>query len=456
MKICYLVLLLFIFQHNCFAQVTLKGTVKNTKDSFLVFVKNGIHAITRESSNKRYKARIDKSGGFEITLPEDNIGHWMLESDSHLQFFYLIKGQSINLVADFSKPSPLTAFGSNSNEFNYVSFSSKKMNEKYYSRNSYWGSIRTKNVDSALQIRKDIAAYEQQLLDEYIKLYPISETYYKWLKAKYTYAPYQRTINDNLDYRNKISSDIGKLLAPSNINDDYAALNSVEYNEIVEFYTHYMFNGLKDPRIMDYFEFGSGSLLQGLTKQVFLTRRMILASAGSDGTYESIYNKYDSLVTNTTLTDLVKNARNKYHAKLAAATLSTENISKSKSLNEIFGKYKGKVIYVDFWASWCAPCLGEMSNAANLKKQLKGQEVVIVYLAFNDQKAGWLAARKEFEIEGEHYLLSASLMKEATEVFGIYGVPHYAIIDKDGNIFSSNAERPLEAYPDLLKLIEGN
>lgn len=455
MKICYLVLLLFIFQHNSFAQVTLKGIVKNTKDSFLIFAKNGVHPITGESSRKRYKARIDKSGGFEITLPEDNIGHWMLESDSYLQFFYLIKGQSINLVADLSKQSPLTAFGDNANEFNYVSISSEKMN-KYYSRNIYWKSSRTKNVDSALQIRKEKAAYEQQILDEYIKLYTINETYYKWLKAKYTYEPYEQTINNNLDDRNEISGDIVKLLTPSNINDDYSALNSAEYNKIVDFYTHYMFNGLKDRRTKDYFEFGSGPLLQGLTKQVFLTRRMILASATSDSTYEFIYNKYDSLVTNTTLTDLVKNARNKYHAKIAAAQLSTENISESKSLNEIFGKYKGKVIYADFWASWCAPCLGEMSNAASLKRQLKGQEVVIVYLAFNDQKAGWLAARKELEIEGEHYLLNASLIKEATEVFGIYGLPHYAIIDKDGNIFSSNADRPLEAYPDLLKLIEGN
>lgn len=216
---------------------------------------------------------------------------------------------------------------------------------------------------------------------------------------------------------------------------------------------HYKFNGGKFPfKTIDYFEFSLKKTLSGLTNQVFVTRQMLNFTGSVDSTYQSAHQKFLKEVTDPQLRQVVIDSRNNHLKRLAESNMSKENISQNASLNEIFQKYKGKVIYVDFWASWCAPCRGEMPNSNALKTKLADKDVVFLYFGYQDQKQNWLAARKELEINGEHYLLSAALIKEANSLFQITGIPHYVIIDKDGTILNKKAERPGQVYNQLLKL----
>jgi hypothetical protein len=56
-------------------------------------------------------------------------------------------------------------------------------------------------------------------------------------------------------------------------------------------------------------------------------------------------------------------------------------------------------------------------------------------------------------IEGEHYLLDQAMMKEANDLFGINGIPHYAIIDRNGSVVDMHADRPRDVYPQLADLL---
>ena len=108
---------------------------------------------------------------------------------------------------------------------------------------------------------------------------------------------------------------------------------------------------------------------------------------------------------------------------------------------------------INVWASWCIPCRAEMPNASILKDKLKGKNIVFLYLGYNDKEKAWLKARDQIGIQGEHYLLDDKMIREAEELFVINGIPHYAIIDKDGKIISKSAGRPREAYKELLDLV---
>lgn len=142
--------------------------------------------------------------------------------------------------------------------------------------------------------------------------------------------------------------------------------------------------------------------------------------------------------------------RNDYSNHALPATVNVN--SSAGSLNDIFRKYKGKVIYVDFWASWCVPCRAEMPNATVLKENLKGKDIVFLYFGYNDKEKAWLKAREQLSVEGEHYFLNETMRKEADALFGINGMPHYAIIDKNGVIVNKRADRPGDVYTQLLTL----
>lgn len=435
--------------NSLLCQVTIKGIAKHAKDSIIVFKEADMFTnITRTIRDKRYKARIDKNNRFTITLPEQNINRWLIKTENGYQFFDLVKGEDVELIADFSKPSPLTAISGNAADFNYMTYAQhKEKKDKLHSKD-----LGGMNMDSILLFRKQMATNKQNVLDKYKLTHNMSGAYYKWIQSRYRYEPYERTYVENIDKGDTISNTMLLHLLELGINDDYAALNTIEYNDLVELYMREKARSVKiEPTLQAYFNFSKGNYLQGNTKEVHQTRVITWFMRADDSIYNSVYKTYDEIVKDTIIKSYVIKERKEYQ-KLQES--GAEHISKYTTLNEIFSRYRGKVVYIDFWASWCAPCRSEMPDAAALKQQLKNKDVVFIYMGYRDKEKAWLKAREDLAIEGEHYLLSDKLMKEANEAFDISGIPHYVIIDRDGNVVNKHAGRPQQVYEQLFKLAE--
>ncbi len=139
-----------------------------------------------------------------------------------------------------------------------------------------------------------------------------------------------------------------------------------------------------------------------------------------------------------------------YNAKMNKMALVMQNLIAGKPapefmLKDLEGKnvslkdFKGKVVYIDFWASWCLPCVAENKSVQKLKPYYKDKDVVFLYITKDMSDSVWRDAIKKQEIEGIH------LMGGGNAVFDEYqadGVPKYVLIDKNGNIVTANAPRP--------------
>jgi thiol-disulfide isomerase/thioredoxin len=122
-------------------------------------------------------------------------------------------------------------------------------------------------------------------------------------------------------------------------------------------------------------------------------------------------------------------------------------------------QYQGKVLYVDFWASWCAPCRSVMPEALKLRKEYENKDVVFLYLAFNDRENEWKAAINKLQLNDKraiNYFIVNSKSSKAIQELKVESIPRYLIYDKTGKIVHYRAPGPYgtEIREQLDKLLK--
>ncbi len=108
-----------------------------------------------------------------------------------------------------------------------------------------------------------------------------------------------------------------------------------------------------------------------------------------------------------------------------------------KLFETILSKYKGKVVYVDFWATWCGPCRSGMENIKPLKAEMEGKDIAFVYITNQTSPLEtWNTMIPD--IKGEHYRLETDQWNLLASRFNISGIPHYLLVDKNGIVVNDN------------------
>lgn len=112
--------------------------------------------------------------------------------------------------------------------------------------------------------------------------------------------------------------------------------------------------------------------------------------------------------------------------------------------------FKGKVVLVDVWATWCGPCKGEIPHLKKLEKEMHGTDVVFMSVSVDVEKdhQKWKDFVASEELGGVQ--LFASGWSDIAKFYNIKGIPRFMVFDKKGNIVSTDAPRPSSKELKLL------
>ena len=130
-----------------------------------------------------------------------------------------------------------------------------------------------------------------------------------------------------------------------------------------------------------------------------------------------------------------------------------------KILRKLIEPYKGKLILLDIWGTWCAPCKAALKNSQEEYEHLKDYDIVYLYLANRSDEESWKNVIKEYNVTGDnvvHYNLPTEQQAAIEHYLGVNSYPTYKLIDRNGNILGVNADpRDLNALENLLKTMNG-
>ncbi|SMO83648.1 Redoxin [Solitalea koreensis] len=126
----------------------------------------------------------------------------------------------------------------------------------------------------------------------------------------------------------------------------------------------------------------------------------------------------------------------------------------SKNIEEVLKspEFKGKVVYVDIWASWCGECIKQFPYAKSLKTHFRAEPIAYLYISYNnkfriDHQTKWKALIKKNNLEGYHLEVNKDFYEDLwsrikTSTTEKITIPRYLIVGKDGKIVNKNAANP--------------
>jgi thiol-disulfide isomerase/thioredoxin len=91
----------------------------------------------------------------------------------------------------------------------------------------------------------------------------------------------------------------------------------------------------------------------------------------------------------------------------------------------------GRVVLIDFWATWCGPCNEELPHVKKIAKEFAGEPLVILSVSWDSDDAKWRQFIQKNEMTWMQYRDASHSL---SNTFGVNAIPHYFVIDTDGGL----------------------
>lgn len=112
--------------------------------------------------------------------------------------------------------------------------------------------------------------------------------------------------------------------------------------------------------------------------------------------------------------------------------------------------FRGNLVYIDVWATWCKPCIAEHPAMEQLQLRFKDKPVTFLAVSIDSKPDPWRKMVAAKELGGVHLYAPGAWRSSIIEDYGINGIPRFILIDGEGNIIDADAPRPSGNIAELI------
>jgi len=120
------------------------------------------------------------------------------------------------------------------------------------------------------------------------------------------------------------------------------------------------------------------------------------------------------------------------------------------------GDYRGRIVVISFWATWCGPCQKEIPMLMAPQEQATRQKLVVLAVNWRQSRETFLEIRKLFRGKAPLVTLISDETGRAGKAYGVQGIPHMVIVGRDGKIAAVHegySEAALQGFLDEINSV---
>ena len=325
----------------------------------------------------------------------------------------------------------------------------------------YQTNKRSRNSKEEKEYKTELASFIQSsktALDELLNLDKISkETYDAQLNYITFYTLNTDTKTNFSDYKNNLQNEELIWLKSYRYFLELYVKNELKIKkyekEIKDFELKTANNKTKTKDVSIQYEDSENSFLQIEKSDLFSAKakeyllyvylnRIAKTDSQKLSTYISIFKKYSNDKK------LIEGFESAFLVDIEALKQNTSEVvlydenKKTTTLSTFIEANKGKIIYIDFWASWCAPCRAAFPSSRKLHEEFKEKEIVFLYLSTDANFEAWKKANQFEKLTENSYFIINPKTSEYLKKLAIDFIPRYVLINSNGEISNPKAPSP--------------
>ena len=177
------------------------------------------------------------------------------------------------------------------------------------------------------------------------------------------------------------------------------------------------------------------------------------------------YQTYVKLAANDKGINRIKEKYDRIKTLKKGSPSPSFNYPDSSGKNISLESLKGKLVYVDVWATWCGPCKAQIPFLKQLEEKYREEDIAFVSLSIDQLKniSKWKDMIVDKELEGIQIIADKAWRSKFVTDYVIEGIPRFILIDKDGNLMDPMAPRPaiyvegeMQLNEEIQKIFEDN
>lgn len=431
--------------------VVFSGSIKNTKATSF--------RVSCYDYSLKQEIAIDKSGNFRDTVYISDDGFYSFQIGRSYTSLFFRKGDDINIsldANDFFKTLKVTG---NTAVLNTYHLERRRLKSKLVGDAKEFFVVPLDDFLNKLNANQEayLAHLEEAKISEEDKIISKSIIEYDYILTKFNYDKFNHyhlkkhpvlpegyndaLINMNMDDENAFHYDKSyRILVIENWRQTSAAAEKTDPNYTPISFVKNKISTIKSDKIKQ-------SIISMLFRQV----------NSKNENFESDYQEILKLVTDDSkLASLNKryNSAKSTQPNMEVMDFNYENFEGGKtSLSDL----KGKILYVEIWATWCGPCVKEMPALTELIKEYKGKNIEFVSISVDSKTdyEKWKKMVPEKNVGGVQLIADKQLKSDFMKFFSVGLIPRSILIDENGKIITNKAPRPSspDTRPYLDKLL---